>query len=303
MSKILITGASGLIGRAISKFLIENNYELVKLSRFNKNNPNNVFFWDIEKQIIEDGALDNLDHIIHLAGAGIGDKRWTQKRKNEIIESRVKSAELLYTNISKLTRKPKTFISASAIGYYGAKTTDKILNEDDSPADDFQGEVCKLWESSSKQFERLGLRTVQLRFGVVLSQKGGALEKMLIPVKLGIGSPLGSGSQFIPWIHIKDVINIILYCIENEKINGAYNIVSPSFITNKQFLLIIAEVLNRPFIMPKVPSTLLKLLLGQMSELVLEGSRISPQKIIDAGYKFSFADTKKAIENLLNSDQ
>lgn len=303
MNKVLITGASGLIGNALAKLLNENNYEIAKLSRYNKNNQKNVFFWDIENQIIENGALDNIDHIIHLAGAGIGDKRWTSKRKNEIIESRVKSAKLLFTQISKLPRKPKTIISASAIGYYGAKTTDKIFSEVDLPADDFQGEVCKMWESSSKQFESLGLRTVQLRFGVVLSKNGGALEKMLIPVKLGIGSPLGNGNQYIPWIHIKDVIKIILYCIENEKINGAYNIVSPAFITNKQFLKIIAEVLNRPFIMPKVPSIILKLLLGQMSELVLEGSRISSKKITDSGYKFLYDDTKKAIEDILKSDK
>ncbi len=299
MKRVLITGASGLIGSTLSKFLSKNTFEVVKLSRSKKKDSKNNFTWDIESGFIEKEALENIDHVIHLAGAGIGDKRWTSNRKKEIIDSRVKSAELLYTKISQLDKKPESIISASAIGYYGAKTVDKIFTEEDSAANDFQGNVCRLWEESSKQFENLGLRTVQLRLGVVLSQNSGALRKMDIPIKLGIGSPYGDGKQFIPWIHIYDVINLFLFCLENNIIKGAFNAVSPSFVTNKQFLQTLAEVLNRPFFIPNVPAFILKLVLGQMSEIVLEGSRISSQKIIDAGYEFRFTDLKKALLDLL----
>lgn len=299
MKRVLITGASGLIGSALSKFLYKNNIEVVKLSRSKKKDSKNNFTWDIESGFIEKKALENTDHIIHLAGAGIGDKRWTPNRKKEIINSRVKSAELLYNEISKLDKKPVTFISASAVGYYGAKTLDTIFTEKDPPANDFQGNVCSLWEESSKQFDNLGIRTVQLRFGVVLSPNNGALRKMSIPIKFGIGSPYGNGRQYIPWIHIYDVINLILFCMNNEKIKGVYNSVSPSYVTNEKFLKLIAKVLNRPFIMPNIPAFLLKIILGRMSEVVLEGSRISSDKIIDAGYEFRSTELETALSDLL----
>lgn len=299
MKRVLITGASGLIGNALTDKLTKNNFEVVKLSRSRTNNSKNVFIWDIENQFIEKEALEDIDHIIHLAGAGIADNRWTDKRKKVIIDSRVKSAELLYKEISKLDKKPETFVTASAIGYYGAITSDKVFTEEDPPANDFQGKVCKLWEASSKQFENLGLRTVQLRFGVVLSKEGGALKKMLLPTKLGFGSALGSGKQYFPWVHTEDTVNIIIKSINDDNMNGPYNVVAPSSTNYDEFAKALAEVLKKPFFMPNVPSFFLKLILGEMSEIILKGSRVSSNKIENTGFAFEFTDLNIALNNLL----
>lgn len=300
MSKILITGASGLIGTELSNFLFELGHEIIHISRSNKDGKFKSYQWDIEKGYLQNGALDDVDHIIHLAGAGIADKRWTPKRKQEIIDSRVKSAELLFNKISKLDQKPKSFISASAVGYYGAVTSDEIFSESDKPGDDFVAKVCKLWEASTKQFSDIGIRTVQLRFGVVLSPNGGALKKMLLPTKLGIGSALGSGKQFFPWIHISDAISAIDKCISDDNMNGAYNLVSPSVYNYNDFAKILAEVLKKPYFMPNVPSFALKLIFGEMANIILEGSRVSPQKLIDSGFTFKYPNLKEALSNLLN---
>lgn len=299
MKKVLITGASGLIGSELADYLLKNNYEVVQLSRRKSNEMFNTYIWDLEKNFIDSGAIENVDHIIHLAGAGIADKRWTPKRKQEIIDSRVQSAELLFNEISKLDKKPRSFITASAIGYYGAVTSEKVFKEDDSPANDFQGKVCKLWEESSKRFEELDIRTLQLRFGVVLSERGGALKKMVLPTKFGLGSALGNGNQFFPWIHIADVIGIIHKAIVDEQMQGAYNVVAPAHNTYNEFAKSLAEVLHRPFFMPNIPHWILKIVLGEMSQIILEGSRVSSQKIIDSGYEFRFTNLNYALADLL----
>jgi uncharacterized protein len=299
MSRILITGASGLLGRELSNFLSSKKYEVVHLSRKAGDKKFETYNWDIVKGFIEKESLKDVDYIIHLAGAGIADRRWSKSRKEEIINSRIKSADLLFNEISKLPTKPKAFISASAIGYYGAVTGDKIFNEENYPGNDFLAEVCKLWENSSYQFNDIGVRTVQLRFGVILTANGGALKKMQIPIKLGLGSALGSGKQFIPWVHFYDVLNVIEKCITNETMLGPYNVVSPSFNTYNEFASTLAKVMNKPYFMPNVSSLILKLVLGEMSEIILEGSRISTQKLIDSGYSFQFSNLKNALSDLL----
>ncbi len=300
MNKVLITGASGLIGTELTNYLLKNNFDVIHLSRSRKNNSSvPTFIWDINKQYLEDGALDNVNHIIHLAGAGIADKRWTEKRKQEIIDSRTKSAELLFNEITKLDKKPDTFISASAIGYYGAITSKKIFTEEDKPANDFQGKVCQLWEKSADKFDELKIRTVKLRFGVVLSEKGGALKKMILPTKLGIGSALGSGKQYLPWVHVDDVVKIIKKSIGDQLMKGVFNVVAPSYNIYNDFAKTLAAVLKKPFFMPNVPSFVLKLIFGEMAQIILEGSRVSSQKIIDSGYEFQFPNLKNALEDLL----
>ena len=301
MEKVLITGGSGLIGLHLADYLSSPNYELKLLSRKKNLNKSNIYFWDLNSGQIEEEALTGIDHIIHLAGAGIAEKRWTAKRKKEIIDSRVKSSELLFNEVNKMYIKPKTFISASAIGYYGAITNEKIYTEVDNSGNDFQGEVCQQWESSSQKFSELGIRNIQLRFGVVLSAKGGALPKMMLPIKLGVGSALGTGNQFVPWIHIDDVARIIEKAILDEGISGPYNVVAPEYRTYNELVKIIAQKLEKPLFMPNIPSFILKLVLGEMSQIVLEGSRMSNKKIINSAYTFSFPILDKALSNLLST--
>jgi len=301
MSKILITGASGLIGTELSSYLLSKGFEVVQLSRRKSTSDIKSYLWDLENNHIETGALNNIDHIVHLAGAGIADKRWTAKRKQEIIYSRVKSAELLYNEIEKLEIKPKAFIAASAVGYYGAITSEKIYSEYDEPGDDFVANVCQKWEESTSQFSTLGIRTVQLRFGVVLSPKGGALKKMLLPTQLGFGSALGSGKQYFPWIHISDAINAVEKSIKDDKIKGAYNLVSPYYNDYNTFAKTLAKVLNKPYYMPNVPKFALKLVFGEMANIILEGSRVSSKKLIDSGFIFNYPNLSDALSDLLDS--
>jgi len=259
MNRVIVTGSSGLIGGILSEFLTNNNFEVIKLSRSKRHNSKNTFIWGVDSNFIEKEALENIDYVIHLAGAGIADKRWTDKRKKEIIDSRVESTNLLFDKLNMSGTNLKAFISASATGYYGAVTNNNVYKEEDQPGNDFLADVCEKWETAALKFQNIGVRTVLLRFGVVLSTEGGALKKMLIPTKLGFGSGLGSGKQYLPWIHFKDLINIIEKSIKDESMNGAYNIVSPSHTTYYDFAKALAKVMNKPFFMPNVPAFLLKL--------------------------------------------
>ncbi|MCB9211692.1 MAG: TIGR01777 family protein [Ignavibacteriales bacterium] len=299
MSKILLTGATGLIGNQLIPYLKKNNHQIVFLSRNKSDQAKNIFKWDVSNNFIADDVFEGVEYIIHLAGAGIADKRWTEKRKKEIFDSRVKSAELLFNKVNKNKIQLKAFISASATGYYGTVTNDKIYKEKDTLGNDFLSDVCIKWETAALQFEGIGVRTVRLRFGVVLSEKGGALKKMLLPTKLGFGSALGSGKQFLPWIHIDDLIGIIAKSVSDESMKGVYNAVAPSFTNYNEFAKTLAEVINKPFFMPNVPSFALKLIFGEMSKVILEGSRISCQKLIDAGYNFNFPNLEEALIDLL----
>ena len=248
-------------------------------------------------------AIDEADYIIHLAGANIGDKRWTDKRKQLIIDSRVKSAQLLFDTIKDRNKILKAFISASAIGYYGAITSDKIFTETDPAANDFLGETCRLWEQSAGQFNGLGIRTVKIRTGVVLTSQGGALAKMVAPVKIGIGSALGSGKQYLPWIHIEDLCEIYLKAIEDIQMKGPYNAVAPENKTNKEFTHSLAQALNKPFWFPNIPALILKLFFGKMSDMLLKGSRVSSEKIIASDFTFKFPDIETALNDLFQNRQ
>lgn len=300
MQTILITGGTGVIGRELSVKLRNKGYRVAFLSRTTgKNGDIPHYYWDLDKKIIEKEALETADYIIHLAGANIGDKRWSKQRRNLIINSRVESANLLFDKISEVRRKPEAFISASAIGYYGTTTSDKIFCETDPPANDFLGETCQLWEKAADNFEKLGIRTVKIRTGIVLSKQGGVLPKMSIPTKLGIGSAIGSGRQYMPWIHIDDLCGIYIKAIEDTQMNGVYNAAAPDQPTNKDFIRILAHVLKKPLWAPAIPSLAIKIIFGQMSSLLLEGSRVSSEKIIDSGYNFLFPSLENAFTDLL----
>lgn len=295
---ILITGAGGLIARELAKRL-EKNYTVRFLTR--KKKHSNEFEWNIKNKTIDDAAFEGISHIIHLAGANISEKRWTDERKKELISSRVDSAELILRTLQLKKITLKSFISASGINYYGTKTTDTIFTENDGPGNDFLSEVVVLWERAADQFkeQNLAKRVVKIRTAVVLSEKDGALKKMLPTIKMGIGSALGNGKQYMPWIHIDDICSIYDFALKNPDIDGAFNAVSPQHTTNENLTQKIAEVLKKPLFMPNVPGFVLKLIFGELADALLEGSRASAEKIQKAGFQFKFTDLKKALENLL----
>lgn len=303
MVTILISGGTGLVGRHLCKKLKEKGYAVAILSRTSKQDADiPTYYWNLEKNEIEKEALETADYIIHLAGANIGDKRWTTKRRQLIIDSRVKTCGLIFDKIKESRIKLKAFISASAVGYYGAITSDKIFTEIDPAANDFLGKTCKLWEQSADRFNELGIRTVKIRTGIVLTKHGGALAKMITPIKIGIGSALGKGRQYLPWIHIHDLCGIYIKAIEDAQMHGAYNAVAPDHKTNRDFMRTLARVLKKPFWFPDIPSIVLKIMFGKMSEMFLKGSRVSSDKIRKAGYNFRFPDLESALTDLFKEN-
>ena len=297
MSKILITGGTGLIGKALQKTLVKKGHEIVVLTRNPKENHH--FKWDISKGIIDEKAFDNVDYIIHLAGAGIADKKWTTARKKVLIDSRVESINLLYKYVQKLNIPLKKFISASGIGFYGAKTTETIFEEHYKPADDFIAEICIKWENAVKPFEQLNIPFTILRTGIVLSDKGGALAKMNTPLFL---SALGSGKQYMPWIHIEDMINLYIKSIEELDFTGIFNAVAPEHQTNASFTATLGKVLKKPVTPFNVPSFVLKIILGELSNILLKGSRISSEKITSK-YNFKYPNLKSSLQEIYLSSQ
>jgi len=250
------------------------------------------------KNEIDIKAFQTAHCIIHLAGENIGEKRRTAIRKQQIIDSRVKPIGLILNYLKDAVIKPECFISASATGYYDSNLIDKIFDESASAAKEFLGETCRKWEQAADSISDLGIRTVKIRTGVVLSAKSGAFAKMTVPVKLGIGSPLGSGKQYMPWIHIDDLCDVYIKAIEDVKINGAYNAVSPEHVTNKEFTKNLAHVLHKPFFLHAVPAFVLKALFGQMSEILLKGNRVSSEKLQNAGFIFQFPKLENALKNI-----
>jgi uncharacterized protein (TIGR01777 family) len=305
MPNVLISGGSGLVGSHLCRALKEKGYTVSVLSRSKeKHGKYQTYHWDIDHGSIEEKAIDEADYIIHLAGADIFNKTWTPKQRQEIVDSRVKSAKLLFAAVKTSDNKPKAFISASAIGYYGAFTSEVIFLETDPPGDDFLARTCVLWEEAADNFHEIGIRTIKIRTAIVLAKEGGALEKMKRPTDMGLGAALGSGKQYIPWIHIDDLCNIYIKAIEDINMNGAYNAVAPDVKTNKEFMRTLADTLHKPFTFPNVPKFVLKLILGERAKAILEGSRVSPEKIISAGFKFKFPDLASALKNLFpESDQ
>jgi len=299
MSKhILLTGGSGLVGQQLTRLLLDKGYEVSHVSRRPGNNPKvSTYLWDLDKGIIDEKCIDGVDTIVHLAGAGIADKRWTNERKKELIESRTKSIGLIYALFKNKPHSVKSVISASATGYYNDRG-DELLTEDSAPSNDFLAECCIQWEQAVDQGAALGLRVLKFRTGVVLIDKGGALPKLAQPIKLGLGSPLGTGEQWIPWIHQQDVIDLYFYGIENTGLKGVYNMVAPNPVTNKQLTQAVAQYLHKPLWLPNVPAFALKLLLGEMSTIVLGSSRASAQKIEEAGFKFKYPVIEDALADI-----
>ncbi|TCP24635.1 hypothetical protein EV195_10566 [Tenacibaculum skagerrakense] len=289
MAIILLTGGTGLIGQTLQKQLENNNHKVRILTRSPK--LDNHFKWDIKANYIDEKVFDNLDYIIHLAGAGIADKRWTDERKQVLINSRVESSGLLFSKIKELNIPLKGFISASGIGYYGAITSSKIYSEEDQPADDFIAKICIEWEAAANQFKTLNIPVTILRTGVVLSSNGGALKKMNTPLFL---SALGTGKQYIPWIHIDDLCNLYVKAIEDDSFTGIYNAVAPEHKTNNDFTKTLAKVVKKPVLPINAPGFILKIVLGELAAIVLEGSRVSAEKTT-ASYNYKYENLEKAL--------
>lgn len=297
---VLITGGTGLVGSRLTELLLQGGYQVSLLSRRKENIPGvTVYQWDIRQKTIEPEAVEKADYIIHLAGAGVADERWTDQRKRQILESRTESAKLLYESLKQTAKPPKAFISASAIGIYGADRGDELLSEESAYGNDFLATVTKAWEESVRPVADLGIRTVRLRIGIVLSEKGGALAKLAAPIKLGAGTALGSGKQWMSWIHIDDLCRMFMYALENESLAGVYNAVGPHPDTNAALTRAAADALTRPLILPNAPAFALKLAFGEMAVVVLGSARVSNQKISEAGFACRFTELAPAMDDLL----
>jgi len=303
MQTVLITGGTGLVGKALTSLLIKKGYKVIILTRkINSNNleDSNISYalWDIKKQLIDNEAIAKADYIIHLAGAGVMDKKWTEEYKKEIISSRIDSATLITNSLKNNTNKVKAVISASAIGWY--KASDTVHTEDEPADDSFLGQTCKLWEDSVATILQLNKRLVTLRIGIVLSKDGGALKEFITPLQFGVAAILGTGQQMISWITIDDLCRLFLFAIENEKIIGVYNAVAPNPVTNKMLTLTLAKKMKGNFYLPiHVPTFILKTMLGGRSIEILKSTNASCQKIISAGFNFLHPNIENALEDIL----
>lgn len=297
MQNILIAGGSGLIGTRLTQMLLEKGYAVSYLSRksFSKNNVM-VYEWNPFNDFIEEGAIENANYIINLAGTGIAAKAWTNKRRHEIINSRVYAAKTIFNSLKKNKHHIKGIVCASAIGYY-EKNTNKVLKETNEPGADFLSYTTQQWEHASKEFETADIRTTILRSGIALSLKGGALVKMWKPLKFFIAPYFGNGKQVYCWIHIDDLCRMYIKAIEDEKMNGVYNAVAPQPEANKNFMRMLKKVKGGFSLLMPIPSLLMRLILGERASIVLDGQNVSCKKISGLGFEFQFPDLKSALKN------
>ena len=296
--KILITGASGLIGTALQKSFAEKGFEMFLAAR-SKPKKSNEIQWDTEKGFADEDLprLDALDAIVHLAGENIAG-RWTDEKKRRLMESRVDGTKNIVETIGKLKNKPKVLLNASAIGVYGDRA-DEILTETSAAGDSFLAEIGKNWEAEAVKAENFGVRVVRLRIGIVLAKDGGALAQMITPFKFGLGGTIGSGKQWMSWIALEDVVRIVNFALENENLSGAINVVAPNPATNEEFTDTLGATLHRPTFLP-LPAFAVNLAFGEMGNaLLLDSTRVVPKRLEEAGFKFDFPDLKAALEQAI----
>jgi uncharacterized protein (TIGR01777 family) len=293
--RILITGASGLIGKALQKSFNEKGYEMLLAGRGEPKAANEIQ-WTAGEGFAEPERLEGIDAVIHLAGESISALRWTDDKKKAIRDSRVDGTHSVVEAIAGLKQKPKVFISASAIGYYGDRG-DEQLTETSRPGDTFLSDVSKEWEIESRRAEDSGVRTVLLRNGIVLSKDGGALAAMLTPFKFGVGGVIGNGQQWMSWISLDDVVGIVNYALQNEHLRGAINVVSPNPVTNEEFTKTMGDVLYRPTFLP-LPEFAVNFVFGEMGDaLLLDSTRVIPKRLEEAGFEFKFPELRPALEH------
>jgi uncharacterized protein (TIGR01777 family) len=298
---ILITGATGLVGRQLLTSLQALGYQVSILTRKPITIAGvKVFLWDVYEQKIDKKALEGIDTIIHLAGEGIADQKWTLQRKQEIIDSRVQSAKLLYQTIKETKAPISTFISASAVGYYGDRKNE-VLTEESGPGKSFLADCCVQWENSADEGLQMGIRVVKIRIGLILTKNEGALAAMDKPIRYFAGAPLGSGKQWMPWIHLDDVVRIFVAAAENTNMTGAYQACAPFPVTNKFLIKTIAGKINRPVWPIHVPAFVLKLMMGEMSILPLMSTNTLANKLLETGYKYSYVNLDVALEAIYHN--
>lgn len=300
--RILITGGSGLIGRALTAELAADGYEVVVLSR----RPEDVgglppgaraAGWDAATAAGWSDLLDGALGIVHLAGESIADGRWTEAKKRRIRDSRVRSSEAVRAACERVERKPRFLLQGSAVGYYGARGEER-LTEESAPGEGFLPEVCVAWEAATEPVEAMGVRRALLRTGMVLATDGGALPKLLLPFRLGLGGPAGSGDQYVPWIHLDDEVGAIRFLAASDGARGPFNLTAPEPVTNAEMGRVIGRVLRRPSLL-RAPSFALRLALGEMAQVVLDGQRAVPEALLALGYRFRFSDLELALEDLV----
>ena len=305
MQTVLITGGTGMVGQALAKQFIANGYEVIILSRSPQRSSRlhlSYAKWDVEKGEIDLDALAKANIIVHLAGEGVADKRWTVKRKQAIVDSRVRSGNLLVKALSENKYQVKTFIAASAIGWYGPDTAASLEHgfvETDTADNSYLGNTCQLWEQSTAAVANMGIRLVTLRIGIVFNKKGGALAEFLKPAKFALATILGTGKQIVSWIHYQDLCKMIQYAIKTPAVQGVYNAVAPNPVTNKKLVLTIAKNTYPIYFPSFVPGFLLRIILGEMSIEVLKSAKVSAQKIQDAGFVFDYPNVEEAIIDLI----
>lgn len=306
METVLITGGTGMLGQYLTRLLIGKGYRVCWLSRRAgettiQGNRIQLFQWDIDEQRIDEKAISSADHIIHLAGAGVAEQRWTNKRKQEILDSRTKTSALIVKALREIPNKVQTVVSASAIGWYGPDRADSKnpFTEDMPSYPGFLGDTCKAWEESIAPVTALGKRLVRLRIGIVLSGTGGAITEFKKPIRLGIMPIFSSGKQMVSWIHIYDLCNLFLYATENKAIEGVYNAVSPNPVSSRGLMMSLTRSMGKSWALPiPIPAFMLKILLGEMSIEILKSATVSSGKIDAAGFQFAYPTIDEALVNL-----
>ena len=300
MHKVLITGGTGLIGTRLTEMLLKKGYTIHHLGREKRDWPDErvkAFVWDVNEGEVDKAAFDGVSTIVHLAGAGVADKRWTADRKKEIMDSRVLSGGILHKHLKNNAHQVKTFISASAVGYYGDCAND-IISEEHKPGKDFLASVCKKWEQAALKIGELGIREIRCRIGIVLAPNGGALPELTKTLPLGFATYFTKQPLYYPWVHLDDVCGIMIYAIENTKLQGAYNVTAPEALPMKLLMEKIVAVKKPGAILLPAPAFAIKIALGEMSEVVLSSQKCSNYKLLNTGYKFAYPNVEEALKHV-----
>ena len=295
--KILISGASGLVGAAVAQSLTNDHHEIIRLVRRAPRSREEIE-WNPDANKLDASGLNHIEAVVHLAGESIASGRWNREKKARIRDSRVKGTRLLSETLANLSQPPRVLVSASAIGYYGDRG-DEVLTEESPEGRRFLAEVCREWEAATGAAQERGVRVTMMRFGMILSERGGALTKMMPPFKMGVGGRIGSGQQFISSVALDDVVGAIIHAIGTESLTGAINMVAPNPVTNEEFTRVLGRILSRPTIFP-LPAFAARLAFGEMAdELLLSSARVEPRRLLESGYRFRYADLESALRSML----